>query len=96
MIKSFAAAALTLGLFVSAPVAAETLTHQGVTYEYTVTETGATRVIKGYDVTSHRPFSLRVARGRVEGVVDGNTVSFALRDVKPVVAPAAKSEVAAR
>jgi hypothetical protein len=91
MIKLFATAALTFGLLASAPVTAETLTYKGATYEYTVAEKGATRVITGYDVSNRRPFTLRVARGHVEGVVNGSTVAFSLRDVKPI-----KTEVATR
>jgi len=97
MNKYFATAALTFGLIVAGPaIAAETLTYQGNTYEYTVAQEGTTRVITGYNVSSRRPFTLRVARGRVEGVVNGNTVAFSLRDVKPIASRAVKTEVAAR
>ena len=97
MIKLFGTATLTFGLLGSGPViAAETLTHNGITYEYSVAEKGATRVITGYDVTNHRAFTLRVARGRVEGIVDGSAVSFPLRDVKPIMTAAKPAEVAAR
>ncbi len=99
MIKLFATAALALGLFVSGPVIAnpvEKLTHEGVRYEYSVSEKGATRVIKGYDFTNHRAFTLRVGKNRVEGEIDGQPVSFALRDVKPITSIAKPAEVAAR
>lgn len=97
MIKLFAAAALTFGAVAAAPaVAAETLTYQGVTYEYTVTEQGATRVISGHDLDRRRPFVLRVARGRVEGEVNGSMVSFSLRDVKRTSQTSTKSQIAAR
>ena len=102
MTKLFFNAALTFGLLLSGPVLAastQTLTHKGVTYEYTVTEKGNTRIIKGLDRTNNRPFQLRVASGRVEGIVDGNIVSFPLRDVKPITTAATtleSTEIAAR
>lgn len=104
MPKLFINAALTFGLLLTGPAIAaptQTLTHQGVTYEYTVTEKGHTRIIKGIDRTNKRPFRLRVASGRVEGSVDGNPVSFPLRDVKPIVTTAtatatASTEIAVR
>ncbi|UVO54603.1 hypothetical protein [Sphingomonas sp. SUN039] len=97
MIKLFATAALTFGLLVSGPaIAAETLTHNGITYEYTVAEKGGSRVITGYDLTNRRAFTLRVGKRRVEGEVDGQPVSFALRDVKPITSVAKPAEVAVR
>jgi len=97
MIKLLATATLTLGLLASGgALAAETLTHNGVTYEYSVVQKGTTRVISGYDVTNDRPFTLRVAHGRVEGTVAGSAVTFQLREVKPIAKPVAEAEVAAR
>lgn len=97
MIKLLATAALTFGLLVSGPViAAETLTHDGITYKYSVAQKGETRVITGYDTTNRRPFTLRVARGQVVGEVDGQPVSFALREVKPISSLLKATKVAAR
>lgn len=97
MIKLFATAALTFGLLVSGPViAAETLTHDGITYEYSVAEKDGARVITGFDTTNRRAFTLRVANGRVVGEVDGQPVRFALRDVKPIASVAKPTEVAVR
>jgi hypothetical protein len=99
MTKLFSTAALAFGLLVSGPVFAgtvEKLSHAGIDYEYTVTEKGATRVIVGYDKTNRRAFTLRVARGWVEGHVDGQPVSFRVRDVKPLTGVATVTQVAVR
>jgi hypothetical protein len=92
MTKIFYRTAMILGLSMAGPaLAAETatLTHQGVTYVYSVTEKGSAKIIEGVDRTNNRPFRLRVAHGWVEGRVDGAAVSFSLRDVKPVTSTTA-------
>lgn len=63
--------------------------HEGSTYSYTVTQVGDTRVISGVEERSGKPFTLRVGQHRVRGTVGSQQVSFALRDVEPLVTPAA-------
>jgi len=90
MTKIFHRIALMFGLLLAGPAfAAETttLTHQGVTYAYKVTEKGAARIIEGVDSTNHQPFRLRVSRGWVEGRVGTTAVSFSLSEVKSVISP---------
>lgn len=99
MTKIFYRAALTFGLLLSGPAfatQAQTLTHDGVTYVYSVTEKGSARIIEGVDQTNGRAFRLRVANGRVDGVVGRNPVSFGLSEVKPMVIAATSTKVAAR
>ena len=67
----------------AAPVLAaetQTMTRDGVTYIYSVTETPSATLIKGRQ-QGGRPFSLRVANGRVSGYSDGRNVSFPLSAV---------------
>jgi hypothetical protein len=63
--------------------------HEGATYSYTVTQIGDTRVISGVEERTGKPFTLRVGQHRVRGTVGSQQVSFALRDVEPLVKPAA-------
>lgn len=62
--------------------------HNGSVYAYTVTETSSGRVISGIEEKSGKPFKLRVGQHRVRGTVGSQEVTFALRDVKPLTAPA--------
>ncbi|MGR4889871.1 hypothetical protein ACIPPQ_02490 [Sphingopyxis sp. LARHCG72] len=85
-----------LGLFALAPTAAlaqddatKRFEHEGATYSYTVTKVGDTRVISGVEERTGKPFTLRVGQHRVRGTVGSQQVSFALRDVEPLVKPAA-------
>jgi len=88
---------LSAAVFASAaPAAAETMTHDGVTYVYSVETSGNTKIIRGEDVTNRRPFVLRVNRGWVEGDVDGRAVWFSTRDVVRLRAKPVLQEVAAR
>ena len=80
-----------LGLLALAPTAAlakdETVKrfqHDGATYSYTVTQVGGTRVIKGIEERSGKPFVLRVGAHRVRGTVGSQQVSFPLREVEPL------------
>ena len=83
-----------LGL-VATPALADTVVRDGVTYTYDVVEDGGARIITGTD-SAARPFVLRVAHGWVHGSVDGKTVSFSLRDVKPLATAANATVVATR
>jgi hypothetical protein len=99
MTKMFHRTALMFGLLITGPAFAaetQTLTHDGITYVYSVTDKGTARIIEGVDQTNNRPFRLRVAHGRVEGVVGRDAVSFGLNEVKPVTSAAAPTKVAAR
>jgi hypothetical protein len=78
------------------PALAETMTHNGVTYVYSVETSGNTKIIKGEDVTNRRAFTLRVNNGWVEGDIDGRSVSFSKRDVVRLKANQVAQEVAAR
>lgn len=80
-----------LGLLALAPAAAlakddaaRRFEHEGVTYSYTVTQVGDTRVISGVEERTGKPFTLRVGQHRVRGTVGSQQVSFALRDVRPL------------
>ena len=59
--------------------------HEGATYSYTVTQVGDTRVISGVEERTGKPFTLRVGAHRVRGTVGSQQVSFALREVEPLV-----------
>ena len=85
-----------LGLIALAPTAAlakdeavKRFEHEGSTYSYTVTKVGDTRVISGVEERTGKPFTLRVGSHRVRGTVGSQQVSFTLRDVQPLVKPAA-------
>lgn len=58
----------------------QTLTRDGVTYVYSVKETERGTIIKGRE-QGGRPFSLRVANGRVRGYSNDRPVSFSLNSV---------------
>ncbi len=99
MTKLFHRTAIALGMLIASPAFAagtETLTHNGSTYVYSVTEKGNAKIIEGVDQTTNRPFRLRVSNGWVYGRVDGTAVSFSLRDVKPASAEPTSTQVAAR
>ena len=88
IISFFAAAAAVLVTSPALADPAQTLVYQGVTYVYTVAQSGKSTVITGEDGKTGRPFVLRVRNGWVEGTVDGQTVSFSTKDVvhlKPAV-----------
>lgn len=91
MKKIIIAATALLALVPVAVQAEETrrFEHGGSVYVYTVTETSAGRVISGVEEKSGQPFKLRVGERRVRGTVGSQEVSFAIRDVKPLAAPAA-------
>ena len=81
-----------LGLLALAPSVAlaqdaqtKRFAHGGATYSYTVTQVGDTRVISGVEERTGKPFTLRVGQHRVRGTVGSQQVSFALRDVAPLV-----------
>jgi hypothetical protein len=81
---------------VTAPAFAETVTHNGVTYVYSVEQRGNVRLITGEDTTNHRRFSLRASRNWVDGTVDGSPVSFSTRDLVRLKPEVSVTEVAAR
>jgi hypothetical protein len=98
MIKfvSIAAAAifaLTSTAAFADPSAPVTLKHNGISYTYTVEGTGNSRIIRGTTNLSNKPFILYVSNRTVSGTVDGESVSFPLRSVKPLKGDV---EVAAR
>jgi hypothetical protein len=83
MIKTFLSLAAVAILTVAAPALAaetQTITRDGVTYVYSVQETPKATLIKGYE-QGGKPFSLRVANGRVNGHANGGYVSFAVSSV---------------
>ena len=63
--------------------------HEGSTYSYSVTQVGDTRVISGIVERTGKPYTLRDGQHRVRGTVGSQQVSFALRDVAPLVKPSA-------
>lgn len=77
------------------PALAETVTHQGVTYVYSVEQRGNVRLITG-ESSDHRRFSLRASPTWVDGTVDGSPVSFSVRDVIRLKPEVTVTEVAAR
>jgi hypothetical protein len=81
---------------VTVPALAETMTHDGITYVYSVEQRGNVRLITGEDTTNHRRFSLRASRNWVDGTVDGTAVSFSTRDVVRLKPEVSVTEVAAR
>ncbi len=80
----------------AAPALADTVTHKGQTFDYSVTTKGNVTVISGKDADSGAPFELRVAHGWVEGVVDGQPVSFSVRDTIRLPRTASSAVVATR
>lgn len=88
-------AALSLVSIAAPALAAETqtMTRDGITYVYSVQETPKATLIKGYE-QGGRPFSLRIANGRVSGLSDGRNVSFPLSSVVRTVKPA--TEISSR
>ena len=95
----------TISMLIAAPVAlaaiatpalAETVTHDGITYVYSVEQRGKMRLITGEDVTNRRAFTLKVSDKWVDGVVDGNPVSFSARDVVRLKPSVLTGEIAAR
>jgi redox-regulated HSP33 family molecular chaperone len=87
---------LIAATLVATPALAETLVHDGKTYTYTVEQRGKVQLITGEETTDRRAFTLKVRNGWVEGVVDGNPVSFSTRDVIRLKPKATATEVAAR
>lgn len=76
--------AATAALFLSAPVMAETknsFSQDGVIYTYSVQDYPKARVITGYSSISSN-YRLVVRNGRVSGHVNGNRVSFSVKDAK--------------
>ena len=70
-----------LGLLALAPAAAlakddaaRRFEHEGVTYSYTVTQVGDTRVISGVEERTGKPFTLKV--GQSATLPDGNWLRF--------------------
>lgn len=53
----------------------ESLTHDGVTYTYSIIDQGNAQVIKGTNSLSEK-FRLKVKNGRVTGYVDNRPVAF--------------------
>jgi hypothetical protein len=95
----------TLSILIAAPVAlaaisppalAETFTHKGTTYVYSVEQRGNLQIIKGLDTKTKRPFTLRVSNNWVDGEVDGSPVSFSKRDVVRLTPTVSTTEIAAR
>jgi hypothetical protein len=76
--------AAAAAMLLTAPAAAEQFTHDGVTYNYSVTPVGAHRLITGKTPNGDR-FRLLVKNGRVTGNVAGRPVAFRTREVKPLV-----------
>jgi hypothetical protein len=73
VLTAFAAATLAAPALAETPLA---FTWEGHKIEATVTQNGATQVIKGRDLTSGGDFVLRVRDGYVHGDVNGQLVSF--------------------
>jgi hypothetical protein len=71
----------------------QTMTYDGVTYTYTVTEKNGIRKIEGMMDKGFKRISLVVGKHFVEGTVGGTPVSFSLKEVKPLKGTV---EVAAR
>ena len=76
--------ALTPATAMAKDEAVKRFQHEGATYSYTVTQVGDTRVIKGVEERTGRPFTLRVGERRVRGTVGSQQVSFPLREVEPL------------
>ena len=61
----------------AAPLAQQMrFTRDGVTYVASVTDRATARYISGYEQSSGRHFSLRVAKGYVTGTFDGHEVAY--------------------
>jgi hypothetical protein len=56
--------------------------YDGERYTYTAVEKDGVRVIEGVIEKGSKPFKLVVGKRLVTGTVDGNPVSFALKEVK--------------
>jgi hypothetical protein len=70
--------------------------HDGVTYTYTVEQTGDRRILRGVSSESRTPFVLNVGKRRVSGTVDGSDVTFSLNSVKRVKGIVVIEQLAAR
>lgn len=81
--------ALTPSIAIAQDAPTKRFEHEGATYTYTVTQNGDTRVITGVEERTGKPFTLRVGTHRVRGTVGSQQVSFPLREVEPLVKPAA-------
>ncbi len=77
----------------SAPV---TLNYRKSTIVYTVDQQGDTRVLEGKDMKTGAPFKLYVGTTRVNGVVNGQKVSFLKKSVKPIYGIKTTDQVASR
>jgi hypothetical protein len=78
--RSFAVVALLSAAAPALAAETQTMTRDGISYVYSVEETGTATLIKGRE-QGGRPFSLRVAKGRVSGYSNGHAVSFPLSAV---------------
>jgi hypothetical protein len=88
-----AALAVLPAMVAAEPPTPQTMTYDGVTYTYTVTEKNGIRRIDGMMDKGFKRFSLVVGKYFVDGTVGGTPVSFSLKQVKPLIGTV---EVAAR
>jgi hypothetical protein len=82
----FTAAALALTVTPALAAATDTtkFEHDGVTYVYSTTDKGGTKVIRGRSYPGAKPFDLVVRNGVVTGTSGYAPVSFRLSDVERV------------
>ncbi|WP_404333752.1 hypothetical protein AB2M62_11165 [Sphingomonas sp. MMS12-HWE2-04] len=71
-----AAAAATLTFAAPALATERTFTHEGVTYNYTVTQQGDVKVLEGTAAPTGEKFRLTVKNGWVSGYAANARVSF--------------------
>ncbi|WP_293882371.1 hypothetical protein [Sphingomonas sp.] len=80
LFRAFAVVALVSAASPALAAEQQTMIRDGVTYVYWVKETPNATLIKGR-AQGGLPFSLRVAKGRVTGLSNGQEISFPLTDV---------------
>jgi hypothetical protein len=71
-------------------------THDGVSYTYTVEQTGERKVLRGHAGTNREPFVLNVGKSWVNGTANGSDVSFSLKSVKRIKGIVTVEQLAAR
>jgi hypothetical protein len=81
------AATLTAVPAVAAADESRSFEHDGSRYSYSVSYENGVKVIRGTVDNTNTEFVFFVGKDRVKGSVDGKSVSFRLKEVKPIAVP---------
>ena len=71
-----------LGSIATTPALAESLTRDGVTYNYTVKAIGENKLISGTDLSTGKSFRLLLKGSKVTGSYGSSPVSFEIKPTK--------------